>query len=159
MRLCGLTKHSTQVFRCRCLGTVTLLIMVPGTPCCLPSCIQPQTVPTCRLGWEGLCSVVSLPPSGCPTTSWNLFCLPFSITSILNLAAEAQRGHVVHKGHTGAQEQSPGRWLSGLGFHPPEWIPMALSLPILKFSFKGGHASSVVELPPGERGMTPKSVL
>lgn len=117
--MCGLTKHSTQVLRCRYLVTVTLLVLVLGPPCCLPYCIQPQTVSTCRLGCEGLCSVVPSPQAvpayfpeplrlsrllpGTPQvvlpTSWNLFHLLFSI---LDLAAEAQRGQVVHKGHTGA---------------------------------------------------------
>lgn len=67
MRLCGLTKHSTQVIGGRYLGTVTLLVVVLDTPCCLPYCIQPQTVPTGRLGFEGLHSVAS-PPQDVPPT-------------------------------------------------------------------------------------------
>lgn len=49
-------------------GTVASLAMVPGAPPPVPT--VPQTVPTCRLGFEGLCSVA--PPQIALPTAWTL---------------------------------------------------------------------------------------
>lgn len=100
MRLCGLTKHSTQVLRCRYLGTVTLLIMVRGTPAAslTEDTDSPPLAGLALKDFVGWCRLLRMPRL-LPGTCFRLLC---SVTPVLDPAVEAQRGQVVHKGHAGA---------------------------------------------------------